>query len=169
MSWQSAVKATSRELIEEQLNAGANITFAISTHSMIPTLLPGDQLVVRHADLSSLELGEIVLLNTGSEWLAHRVIELHNEKGEQKLFTKGDNCPTADTLMSSASVAGIAIAVRRQGNLHSLVSGRAKFFGQLIGQLSRAQKMISPSTTGLLNETLAVVFRILVRTIAFLQ
>jgi signal peptidase I len=65
-----------RELAEEVLRAFGRLRFAATGWSMLPTLLPGDTLVVERANPNAFRVGDIVLVGRDGKLCAHRVVSL---------------------------------------------------------------------------------------------
>ena len=64
-------------LATQALRSGQTIRFRIPTASMIPTLWPGDLILVAKAEP---EVGDIALAWTGDFWLAHFVVKKRRER-----------------------------------------------------------------------------------------
>lgn len=65
-----------RELAEEVLRAFGSLRFAATGWSMLPSLLPGDTLVVERASPNTFCVGDIVLASRDGKLCAHRVVSL---------------------------------------------------------------------------------------------
>ncbi len=90
------------ELIDARLHMGSAVQFTIPTGSMFPTLAPGDQVIVRRMCAQDLRLGDIVLIQAGGVWLAHRLIGRRVTESNIFFVTKGDNCVQHDPLWHAA-------------------------------------------------------------------
>jgi signal peptidase I len=130
-------------MINARLRVGSTIRFAVSTQSMLPTLAPGDCVIVRGASAAQARVGEIVLIKTDAAWLAHRLIEQRRADEGTLLVTKGDNCPDADGLWSAGRLYGIITMVERDGQRLNLISRRARGMNVLLAHLSRRQWQLS--------------------------
>jgi signal peptidase I len=67
---------------------------------MLPTLEPGDLVVIQGVPISDVHVGDIIVYdppcsNTGAS-IIHRVVEIENESTGEGLITKGDNNPGTD-------------------------------------------------------------------------
>jgi signal peptidase I len=75
-------------------------TFSVLTNSMTPSYPPGTFLVVRPADVHTLQVGDVVTYQVESnrpEVVTHRITGFTaGDDGERKLITRGDNNDVAD-------------------------------------------------------------------------
>lgn len=156
-----ALKNTANELIDTRLHMGGTVQFTIPTWSMFPTLSPGDQVIVRRVHADDMRLGEIVLLQAGGVWLAHRLIGRHSANGSPLLITKGDNCVQPDLPWQAAQLSGIVTAVQYNGREVSLVSPRARLISTLLARLSRAQLFLTHVHPGLARRVVLKASRLL--------
>ena len=70
-----------------------DFTMIVSTDSMVPTLKPGDFLVVKRVEINEIKEGDIIAFDThqeGSDVIAHRAIEVSESGGTLGIDTKGD-------------------------------------------------------------------------------
>jgi hypothetical protein len=67
------------KLITELLQDGYTVNFCASGHSMYPTILANETIVVEPIDPGSVRLGDIILYRTNSRLTAHRVIRIEKE------------------------------------------------------------------------------------------
>ena len=110
------------QLVAERLDAGS-VSFVITTGSMLPTLAPGDRVIVRGIAARDVRLGDIVVAQVGDVRRVHRAIARRVENGTVSLVTRGDNSARADDPWCETQLLGLAIAVQRNArtiNLQSL-------------------------------------------------
>ncbi len=142
------ITQTTNDLIDERLRAGTSITFTIPTTSMLPTLAPGDQVLVRVVHDSLLRdwrIGDILLLQTRGVWVAHRLVE----RGTS-MRTKGDYAACADPELDRTQVRGVVIGVRRRnGNTIDYLTRRARRVNAFIARCSRGQARFAATPTGI--------------------
>ena len=62
---------------------------------MLPSVLPGDVLVIQREELTHLISGDIALFSRGDRLFAHRVVK-KNSSGTPYLITRGDSLPEDD-------------------------------------------------------------------------
>lgn len=91
-------------LAREWLGIGAT---TVLTGSMRPAIDPGDLVITRISEGSTIGVGDIVIAKSGDISIAHRVVEVRDLNGLNRLTTKGDANATIDTdpVMVSASQA----------------------------------------------------------------
>ena len=103
---------------------------------MVPTLEPGDEIVVRHADFDEIRRGDLVTFKVGPEVVTHRVIKRIEKDGSLLLLQKGDNGPRTFPLPAECAI-GKVIEIRLRSGKHviSLVTRFARFAGYVVAQL----------------------------------
>jgi len=73
---------------------------AVESESMEPNLYRGDLVIVRAVDVSTLQVGDIIIFRaswySSSVPVVHRITEIQNVAGELRFTTKGDNNPSPD-------------------------------------------------------------------------
>ena len=62
------------ELIIELLQDGYKVNFSAPGHSMYPTIMANETIMVEPIDAATVRLGDIILYRTNSRLTAHRVI-----------------------------------------------------------------------------------------------
>jgi signal peptidase I len=73
-------------LTNELIAAGYGLRFQAVGRSMLPTIQDGEIVHVKPVATDMLRIGDIVLLRTGEQFKAHRIIR----KGDQCFITRGD-------------------------------------------------------------------------------
>ncbi len=136
--------STTDEIIGSSLESGATILFTIPTRSMLPTLAPGDRLLVRGIRAGEAHVGDILLIRSDLYWLAHRLIERRQINGNWSFVTQGDYGVEPDRIWSSEQIRGKITLVERRGLRHGLESRRARWLGTLIAYLLRWRSKIAP-------------------------
>ena len=72
--------------------------FIVLSGSMEDTIMPGDLILTKEIDVSELKEGDIISFRTNKySVITHRIINIVNEEGERKYYTKGDNNDSADS------------------------------------------------------------------------
>jgi signal peptidase I len=136
MSFQEmAFSGVANELIDAHFNAGNPIRFTISTSSMSPLLMPGDQIIVVPTSPETLRAGDLVLVRASGFWLAHRLIGKRIQNRKTRWITKGDNCSLADQIWSTDEMCGIITAVRTSFGCINLRSWWTKTTGLALAWL----------------------------------
>ena len=80
---------------------------------MLPSVWPGDTLMVERANFKTVSEGEIVLFVRESRLFAHRVTASSHQDG--RLLTKGDAMPSPDAPISDAELLGKVSRIVRNG------------------------------------------------------
>ena len=75
---------------------GIGVT-TVLTGSMRPAIAPGDIVMTRLSSASTISTGDVVVFDNGGTPYAHRVVEVRQLNGLQRLTTKGDANPVVDT------------------------------------------------------------------------
>lgn len=71
----------------------------IATGSMSPVLVPGDLIITRQTDVTSLAPGDIIVYDVAGRQICHRIISI-SQNGI--MITKGDANTTADPAISDS-------------------------------------------------------------------
>ena len=96
---------------------GIGVT-TVLTGSMRPAIDPGDLVVTQVTQAAAVVTGDVVVVTSGKEQVAHRVVEIRPLNGLNRLTTKGDANPTIDidpVMLSSA--AGVPRVIWRIPNI----------------------------------------------------
>jgi signal peptidase I len=103
----------------------------IAGHSMIPTIRPGDTVMVQHGALH-LRRGDVVVLRLNDRLVAHRIIDLKWQTGHRVILTKGDNNPRFDAPCNADAIIGRVLAVQHSTLVQELTATRAVIRGRAI-------------------------------------
>ena len=103
---------------------------------MVPTLEPGDEIVVQHADFDEIRRGDLVTFKVGPEVVTHRVIKRIEKDGSLLFLQKGDNGPRTLPLPAECAI-GKVIEIRLRSGKHviSLVTRFARSAAYVVAQL----------------------------------
>jgi signal peptidase I len=82
--------------------------------SMVPSILPGDVIFVRHAGLFEMSPGEIVLYSREGRLFAHRVVTRAGSPERPFLITRGDRLYHTDPPVSSSELLGRVNFIERR-------------------------------------------------------
>jgi signal peptidase I len=80
--------------------------------SMVPSILPGDVISVRHAGLFEMSPGEIVLYSREGRLFAHRVMSRAGTQDDPRLITRGDRLSHNDPPVSSSELLGRVTSIQ---------------------------------------------------------
>jgi signal peptidase I len=102
------------ELAVGVLLSSGTLRLQVTGWSMLPTVWPGDTLVIECASRSAVSAGDIVLFGRDRRLFAHRVIE-KSPFADVGLVTRGDAMPSADAPVSSGELLGKVSFILRNG------------------------------------------------------
>ena len=103
-------------LVVEALRTHGSCRFQVSGSSMLPTLWPGDLILIQRKPLPQLGLGDIVLHETEGRFFLHRLQCLRTDGDGIQLVTRGDAMPQQDPPFSIDHLLGVLTGVRRAGD-----------------------------------------------------
>ena len=102
-------------LASEVLRSSGGLRFAALGASMVPTIFPGDVLIVRRETARKPRCGDVVLCIRAGRFCAHRVVEKREEGGRLLLVTRGDALRENDLPLAEMELLGrVTAVVRRQ-------------------------------------------------------
>jgi signal peptidase I len=96
--------------------------------SMMPTVWPGDTLVVERVGSDDIVEGDIVLFSRERRIFAHRVVGKSATAGDETILTRGDAMPQSDPPVPSRDLLGRICFILRDGK--QLKPARALRFSQ---------------------------------------
>jgi hypothetical protein len=112
MSDASAVKC---ELAAEVLRSFGTLRFAATGSSMLPSIWPGETLVVERVEPEQVCIGELVLVGREGRLCAHRVIGIAGDSQNPQWVTQGDALPVPDRSVAGNELLGRVAYVIRAG------------------------------------------------------
>lgn len=102
------------ELAAEVLRSSGTLRLQVMGWSMLPSIWPGDTLVVDSVDRDGVSAGDIVLFGRDRRLFAHRVVSKTSNSPEQ-ILTRGDAMSAPDSPVSDDELLGKVSAVLRNG------------------------------------------------------
>src|SRR5215469_1498253 len=108
MSESDAIKC---ELAAEVLRSSGTLRLRVTGWSMLPTVWPGDTLLIERVDPKAVPEGDIVLFGRDRRLFAHRVLK--NERSV--LVTRGDSMRTPDSPVDETEFLGRVSSIVRNG------------------------------------------------------
>jgi signal peptidase I len=103
------------ELAAEVLRSSGTLRLKVTGTSMLPTVFPGDTLIVEHADFANAQAGDIVLVGRNGRLFAHRLVDKIAVADRSAALTKGDSMAHADPLVDRDKVLGRVSSILRNG------------------------------------------------------
>jgi signal peptidase I len=110
----SAVKC---ELAADVLRSFGTLRFAATGWSMLPTIWPGETLVVERVEPDRVRVGDLVLVGREGRLCAHRVIGIEGGAQSPRWITQGDALPVPDRPVAGNELLGRVAGVIRAGKL----------------------------------------------------
>src|SRR5579862_1193115 len=103
-----------RDLAGDLLRSIGTLHLRATGRSMLPTVLPGDTLVIERIDSEVFE-GDIVLFSRNRRFVAHRVVTKCFQAGGRQVVTRGDALLTSDLPLSEDELLGKVSCIVRNG------------------------------------------------------
>jgi signal peptidase I len=124
------------DLAAEVLRSSGELRFIARGASMIPSIFPGDILLVHRQSIGEAGRGEVALWSRDGRFYAHRVIRTANSDGESVIVTRGDALNRDDPPVGGAEFLGRVLAVERRGKQMELAASQSTG-AQLLRWLAR--------------------------------
>lgn len=137
--------ATKCDLAGQVLRSFGTLRLRVTGSSMLPSLWPGDLLLIHREDFGRISTGDIVLFTRGGRLFAHRVVSSAGQRGGEQLVTRGDALRAPDPPVTSAELLGRVCLIVRAGKWTAPRAGLS-----LCGFLLAALMSRSARVTGLL-------------------
>lgn len=158
-----APQTTVRELTGILVEGGRPVRLSVNTQSMCPLIQPGDCLIVSGARTSAIRRGDIVVVDSGGAWIAHRLIV--QPANGSPLVTKGDNLPRPDPVVMPDQVLGVVKRIERSRWQLDLTSRRARLGARINAGLSRIEARVYPGIAPIPRRVLRKGVRVWMRSI----
>ena len=118
------------ELITDLLQEGYKVSFSAPGHSMFPTIMANETIVVEPIDPGTVSLGDIILYRTNGRIIAHRVVGIEKEINTADIqATQADTHGLSQELIEKDSllIKSGALQLKRSLNevLHFVLRGDA--------------------------------------------
>ncbi len=123
------------ELVDEVLRSFGTVRLRVTGCSMLPSVWPGDTLLVERRDEQQVAVGEILLYRRNGRLVAHRVVSAPDSLGHSRVCVRGDAFPGHDELLFRSEILGTVSRIVR-GKKSILPPSRLKYHRRLIGILS---------------------------------
>jgi signal peptidase I len=107
------------QLAAEVLRSSGTLRLQVTGWSMLPSVWPGDTLLVDRANSSAVSEGDMVLFARDRRLFAHRVVSKrgHHEDSRvvTQIVTRGDAMPAPDSPVSDRELLGKVSSILRNG------------------------------------------------------
>lgn len=110
-----AAHARKHELAAELLRSSGSLRLSVTGHSMLPTVWPGDRLVVERVSIDDISEGDIVMFSSGLRFVAHRVVAKRCASGGSSALTQGDSVSRPDSPVARQEIMGKVSRILRNG------------------------------------------------------
>jgi signal peptidase I len=135
----SASKASNTlkcELAAEVLRTFGTLRFAATGWSMLPSVWPGETLVVERVSQDQVRIGDLVLVGREGRLCAHRVVDKVDDAESHQWITQGDALPVPDRPVAGNELLGRVAYVIRGGKLMT-VPAELGVIGNVIAKVVR--------------------------------
>lgn len=103
------------ELAKEVLRSSGTLTLQVTGWSMLPTIFPGDRLVIERNSGESPRNGDIVLVSRDDRLFAHRLVRKGVMDDRLRVWTQGDSMVAPDPPVDEDKMLGKVSAIMRDG------------------------------------------------------
>jgi signal peptidase I len=115
-----AAAAVKCELAGEVLRSFGNLRFAATGWSMLPSIWPGDTLVVQRVSPRQVQMGDVVVVGREGRLCAHRFIGMRGDGENPQWITQGDALPVPDRPVNGNELLGRVAYLIRAGKCVAL-------------------------------------------------
>jgi len=105
------------DLAGEVLRSFGNLRFEATGWSMLPSVWPGDTLMVERVSGDEVRIGDVVLVGRDGRLCAHRVVSSSEDKENPLWITQGDAMPAPDRPVNESELLGRVSYLIRAGRL----------------------------------------------------
>src|SRR5258706_9936330 len=103
------------EVAGEVLRSSGTLRLRVTGRSMLPTIWPGDILVIQRAGSDGVFEGDIAVFSNGRRFVAHRVVAKEEGAGGSMVQTRGDAVRYADSPVAGDDLLGRVSFILRNG------------------------------------------------------
>jgi signal peptidase I len=109
--------ALKRELAIEVLRSFGTLRFAATGWSMLPSMWPGDTLMVERVGPDQIHVGDVVLVGRDGRLCAHRVVSRPEDTENPRWVTQGDAMAACDQPVRENELLGRVSSLIRAGKI----------------------------------------------------
>lgn len=103
------------DLAGEVLRSSGILRLRVMGWSMLPSVWPGDTLVIEPIISDGVLKGDIVMFSSGRRFVAHRVMARRRDSGDWRVQTQGDAVPSPDSPVDQGHLLGKVSFILRKG------------------------------------------------------
>jgi hypothetical protein len=111
----SIVQERKCELVCEMLRSAGTVRIRVTGRSMLPSIWPGDTLVIHQRDSCEVGVGDILVYRQDQRLFAHRVLAISCCWRQFTLSVRGDALPVPDSPVFRWQVLGTVSQIIRNG------------------------------------------------------
>lgn len=130
--WTSVTHARKCELATEVLRLFDTVRLRVTGWSMLPSIWPGDTLIVRRVNVQEIAVGKIVLYRRAERLFVHRIVSVTDPETRAGIGVRGDALPVPDDPVLQSEILGVVSAIVRRGK-HVHPSPHLRFRDRLAG------------------------------------
>jgi signal peptidase I len=138
-------RAAKCELAGEVLRSFGSLRFAATGWSMLPSVWPGETLVVERVSHSQINVGDVVLVGREGKLCAHRVIGTSDNPESPQWITQGDALAVPDRPVANNELMGRVTYLIRAGKLipvRTELSGIDKVIAKVVRRSTSAARAL---------------------------
>jgi signal peptidase I len=113
----NAAHALKCDLAGEVLRSSGKLRLRVTGWSMLPSVWPGDTLLIERVGREEVSEGDIVLFGRDRRLFAHRVVTKVDAPGNSRIITQGDGMPRPDAPLADSELLGRVTFIVRNGKL----------------------------------------------------
>jgi signal peptidase I len=102
-------------MASEVLRSSGSLRLQVTGWSMLPTVWPGDILVIESVESDAVSEGDIVLFGRNRRFFAHRIIQQETKAGDRGILTRGDAMAAPDAPVAKNELLGKVSYILRNG------------------------------------------------------
>jgi Peptidase S24-like len=134
------------ELADETLRRFGSLRLRVTGFSMLPSVWPGDLLLIRRQEIEEIYPGDLVLFARHGRLIAHRVVFKTDALETPSLITRGDALQSQDSPISPTELLGRVSGILRAGDWiepRRRVCFSARIIAILVSRSERAAGILS--------------------------
>lgn len=132
------------ELAGEVLRSFGSLRFRATGWSMLPSVWPGDTLVIERVTADQVRVGDVMLVGRDGRLCAHRVVSVAESCGSPRWITQGDANSTPDQPVCGGEMLGRVSYLIRGGKLLA-VPAELSVVDRLVAKIVRRSKTAARS------------------------
>jgi hypothetical protein len=132
--WSDAVRC---DLAVECLRTSGRLRLKAFGWSMLPSLWPGDALMIERTSREGVSLGDIVLFRREDRFFVHRLVS--KCASDSNLVTRGDALPHSDLPITDRELLGKVISLERNGKRIEVTQDLPLFSRAVAALLQRSE------------------------------